>query len=339
MTVSITRKQFLMGASAAAGAMVSAPFVARAARPTVIKLGHDQTPANPITKYVNAAADQIKKETNGEVVVQVFPNSELGTDVNTVSSVRSGALQMMGMPDNILADLSPSAGISNLGYAFKDAKVLYAAMDGEVGDVVRADLVKRGLQPLPVIWTLGFRQITASTKPIKTPQDLKGFKLRVPDSAVFVTLFRGLGAAPTTIDISEAYTALQTHVVDGEGNALSTIETQKFYQVQKYCSLTSHMWTGYWMVLNGPFWKRLPADHQKVITNVFQDQGLKERVAMEAFNDGLQPKLTAQGLTFNTPDRAPFRAELVKSGYYDHWQKKYGEKLWSLVEKYTGTLA
>lgn len=339
MAMSITRKQFLGAAGAVGGATLFAPFVARAARPITIKVGIDQPLDDPITTHLVAAAKQAKATTNGEVNVQVFANNELGNDSHMLSGVRSGAIQMMGIGDNILAVLVPSAAIDNIGFAFKDTKAAFAAVDGAAGDIVRADIVKRGLQPMHAIWDEGFREITTSTKPIKTVEDLRGFKIRVPESPISLSLFKDLGAAPVTMNSAEMYTALQTHVVDGQENPLSNVETQKLYEVQKYCSLTNHMWVGFWMVMNGAFWKKLSADHQKAISAAFDAEALKERVAKEALNNSMQGKLTSQGLTFNKPDPVPFKEMLVKSGFYTEWQKKFGAPLWSALEKYTGALA
>jgi tripartite ATP-independent transporter DctP family solute receptor len=335
---SITRKNFLTGAGALAGAAVMAPYVARAARPTVIKLG---TPSyhDPVTRHLKAAADQIKTNTNGEVLLQVFPNSQLGNDSHMLSEVRSGAIQMMGVNDGVLSVLTPSTAIDSVGFAFKDATMAFSALDGAVGDIVRADIQTHGLMPMPKIWDEGFREITTSTKPITAPADLHGLKIRVPEGALWVSLFAALGASPTTMNFAEVYTALQTHVVDGQENPLNVVESNQLFQVQKYCSLTNHMWSGFWMVANGAFWKTLPAAHQKAITEAFDGEAVKQRVANETLNFSLQATLAAKGLKFNTPDPAPFRATLVKAGFYDHWQKKFGAELWSALEKYTGTLA
>lgn len=340
MAAGITRKQFLMGAAAtAAGTALFRPRFAHAARPTVLKFGVDMPPAHPIAQHAVAAAERIKKATNGEVEVQVFPSNQLGDDTHMLAEVRSGAIQMMAIGDNILSTLVPTAAIDNIGYAFKDTKTAFAALDGTLGELVRPDIAKAGLQPMPAIWDLGPRQITTSTKPINTPEDLKGFKIRVPESPISFSLFKHLGAAPTAMNNSELYTALQTRVVDGEANELAVLETLKFYQVQKYCSLTNHMWIGYWVVMNGPLWKRLPSDHQKAVQAAFDAEALLERAANGALNDSVQSKLAAQGLKFNTPDPAPFHAMLVKNGFYAEWQKRLGPTLWSALEKYTGTLA
>jgi TRAP-type transport system periplasmic protein len=339
MSMKLSRKQLLLGAAAgSAVAMLRAPVVL-AARATVIRFGIDLAQDHPSTKAAIAAGVEISKKSNGAIQLQVFPNNQLGDDTHMLADLRAGGIQMMGIGDNILATLVPSAAIDNVGFSFKDAKTAWSALDGKVGEIVRSDIVKLGLQPMPRIWDEGFRQITTSTRPINAPQDLHGFKIRVPPSPISLSLFRDLGAAPVTMNAAELYTALQTHVVDGQENPLGIIKTQKFYQVQKYCSMTNHMWVGYWILMNGAFWQGLPVDHRKIIADAFVAQADGQRMANEQLNDSLEASLTKQGLTFNKPDIAPFRETLVKSGFYREWQTKFSPALWSALEQYTGSLA
>lgn len=339
MPVTISRKQFLLGAAAAAGTVALGAPASRAARRYVIRFGVDVPADHPTAVAAVAAGKEIKAKTSGAVDVQVFPANQLGDDTHMLSNLRAGGMQMMGIGDNILATLVPSAAIDNVGFAFKNVKTAWAALDGGVGDIVRKDIEKVGLHPMHRIWDEGFRQITTSTKPINTPEDLKGFKIRVPPSPISLALFRDLGAAPATLNISELYTALQTKVVDGQENPLGLIETQKFYQVQKYCSMTNHMWVGYWILANGTFWNSLPKNYQKIVAAAFDAQALKQRVANNHLNNSLEATLKKQGMSFNTPTIAPFRETLVKSGFYKDWKAKFGPTLWAALEKYTGTLA
>jgi tripartite ATP-independent transporter DctP family solute receptor len=337
MTTSISRQAFLTGAAAS----IAAPLIvrpARAARKTVISFGVDLAPDHPTTLHAIAAGKQIAAATNGEVEVRVFPSSELGNDTHMISGVRSGAIQMMGVGDNILATLSPSCAIDNIGFAFKDSQTAWSALDGAVGPLVRADIEKTGLFAMSKVWDEGFREITSGTHPINTVDDLRGFKIRVPPSPISLDLFKDLGASPGVLNIAELFTALQTKVYDGQENPLSNIETQKFYQAQKYCSMTDHMWVGYWLIVNGPFWSSLPADHQKIVADAFDGQAASQRAASQALDDGLKSKLEGQGLIFNTPDKASFRAKLVSSGFYTTWKAKFSPELWSALEKYTGPL-
>ena len=334
----ISRKQFITGAAAAAGFATLAPRRVRAARPVVMKLGLDLAADHPTTVGAIAAGKQIESETQGRVKLQVFPSNQLGNDTNMLSELRSGAMQMMGIGDNILATLVPTAAIDNIGFAFKNSQAAWDALDGAVGELVRADIAKVGLHAMNRIWDEGFRQITSSTKQIKTPDDLHGFKIRVPPSPISVDLFRALGAAPATLNIAELYTALQTRVVDGQENPLGNIYTQKFFQVQKYCSLTNHMWVGYWMLMNGAFWQSLSPDDQKIVGNAFDTQALTQRVANQKLDDSLEETLKAQGMEFYQPDVAAFRAALAKSTFYSDWKAKFGAPLWSALEKTTGPL-
>ena len=333
----LTRKQFLIGAAASASALATRPT--RAARPAVIRFGLDLAGDHPTTTNAMEAAKKIKAASNGEVDVQLFPNNQLGDDAHMLSSLRSGAIQMMAIGDNILATLVPNAAIDNVGFAFKSAETAWNALDGNLGDLVRADIGKTGLYPMRRIWDEGFRQTTSSSKQINAPDDLHGFKIRVPPSPISLAMFQGLGAAPVTMNVSELYTALQTHVVDGQENPLGNIETQKFYQVQKYVSMTGHMWVGYWLVANAAFWNGLPIDHRKLIEDTFNEQALVQRAANQKLDGTLEDTLKQQGMTFNTPDRAAFRGALEKSGFYKTWQGKFGQPLWSALEKYTGALA
>jgi tripartite ATP-independent transporter DctP family solute receptor len=337
MPISITRKQFLLGATAAAGAFAIHP--ARAARRTVIKFGLDLTSDHPTTVNLTAAAAKIKAATNGEVEVQVFPNSQLGDDSHMLSNLRSGAMQMMAIGDNILATLVPTAAIDNIGWAFKTPDDAWKALDGSVGDIVRADIAKTGLHAMHRIWDEGFRQITSGTKPIKTPDDLPGFKIRVPPSPISLSLFQSMGASPVTINASELYTSLQTHVADGQENPLGNIQTMKLDQVQKYCSLTNHMWVGYWLLMNGPFWAGLPADHQKIVADTLDAQALEQRVANQKLDASLEEVLKKQGMEFIQVDQSAFRAALAKSDFYKTWQAKFGAPLWSALESFSGPLA
>ena len=333
----ISRKQFLAGAAGAVTSFAILP--ARAARKTIIKFGLDLTTDHPTTVAANAAAKKIVAVSKGDVEVQIFPNSQLGDDTHMLSNLRSGAMQMMAIGDNILATLVPTAAIDNIGFAFKNPEDAWKALDGKVGDMVRADIAKVGLHPMTRIWDEGFREITSSTKPIKTPDDLKDFKIRVPPSPISLSLFQSLGASPITINASELYTSLQTKVADGQENPLGNIETMKLDQVQKYCSLTNHMWVGYWLLMNGTFWSGLPADHKKLVADTFDAQALEQRAANQKLDASLEATLKKQGMEFIKVDPTQFQAVLTKSGFYKTWEDKFGAPLWSTLEGYTGKLA
>jgi tripartite ATP-independent transporter DctP family solute receptor len=338
MNKTIKRKGFLLGAAAAC-VSTFAIRPARAVQKYVLKFGNDIALNHPTTQHVIAAGERIKAATNGTVEVQVFPNNALGDNTHMLAGVRSGAIQMMSLGDNILATLVPSAAIANVGFAFKDSQTAWNAMDGSVGELVRADIEKTGLHAMRRVWDLGFREITSAPKPINAPDDLRGFKIRVPPSPISLSIFKGLGAAPGTLDNDQLYTALQTKVFEGQENSLGYVETDNLYQVQKYCSLTDHMWVGYWILVNGAFWKSMPAELQEAVADGFNGTAPAQRTASAALNNSARSTLEGQGVIFNTPDKAPFRAALVSSGFYEEWQTKFGSTLWSALEQHTGPLS
>ena len=130
-------------------------------------------------------------------------------------------------------------------------------MDGDLGAYIRGEIAKANLVAMDKIWDNGFRQTTSSSKPINHPDDLKGFKIRVPVSPLWTSMFKAFDAAPASINFSEVYSALQTKIVEGQENPLAIISTAKLYEVQKYCSLTNHMWDGFWFLANRRAWERL----------------------------------------------------------------------------------
>jgi tripartite ATP-independent transporter DctP family solute receptor len=212
-------------------------------------------------------------------------------------------------------------------------------MDGELGAHIRAAIEKANLLAFEKIWDNGYRQMTSSTKPIVTPDDLKGFKIRVPVSPLWTSMFKAFGAAPASINFSEVYSALQTKVVEGQENPLAIIDTGKLYEVQKYCSKTNHMWDGFWFLANKRAFAALPKDLQAIVTKNFNQAALDERADVKKLNDGLEGELTKKGMVFNQPDPTLFREALKKAGFYAEWKQKFGPEAWAVLEKQVGTLS
>jgi tripartite ATP-independent transporter DctP family solute receptor len=331
----VTRRTILSGASAIAGASL-AGHRAKAAEFN-LKYGNDLPAAHPINKRASEACDAIRAATNGRVDIQIFPNSQLGGSTDMLSQVRSGALDIftVGSP---LANVVPVSSISSIAFAFPDFAGVWAAVDGDLGAHIRQQIGTIGLVAFDKMWDNGFRQITTSNKPINEPNDLKGLKLRVPVSPLFTSMFRALGTAPTAINFVEVYTALQTKIVDGQENPLALIEAAKFYEVQKFCSLTGHMWEGFWMVANRRTWEQLPPDLRETTARLLNEGAVKQREDMAKLNATLETQLKEKGLTFNAVNKKPFQDALKAAGFYAEWRQKYGEDAWKILEKYSGTL-
>ena len=336
MAGTIGRRSFTAGFAAAG--MVAASRSARAQGAKVrLRYGTAFPSDHPGAKRIAEAAGAIAKETNGQVDLQVYPNSQLGSEPDMFSQTRSGALDFMST-SGVNQTVVPVGGINAVAFAFESYDKVWAAMDGDLGTYVRAQFDKVGLHVMPKMLDNGYRNITTAAKPVTGPVDLKGLKIRVPGNQLWVTLFTALGGAPTSINFGELYAALQTRVVDGQENPLALIDSAKLYEVQKYVALTGHIWDGHFIFANVRRWNALPTDVRNVLTKHLSDAAVHEREDIVALNSGLQDKLTKAGLQFNVPDKGPFRDMLKSAGFYADWKKRFGDEPWALLEKYTGPL-
>jgi tripartite ATP-independent transporter DctP family solute receptor len=332
----------LLKASAAATVLggVGAPFVARAqSAEFVYKYANNLPDTHPLNVRAREMSANIKTETNGRVDLQVFPNNQLGSDTDMLSQIRSGGVEFFTLSGLILATLVPAASINGIGFAFPDYDTVWKAMDGELGAYVRGEITKANLVVMDKIWDNGFRQTTSSTRPINGPDDLKGFKIRVPVSPLWTSMFKAFDASPASINFSEVYSALQTKVVEGQENPLALISTAKLYEVQKYCSLTNHMWDGFWFLANRRAWEKLPEELRTIVARNINAAAVKERGDTEKLNATVREELAGKGLLFNQPTVVPFRDKLRQAGFYAEWKGKYGEQAWALLEKSVGKLA
>ena len=339
MSIVTSRRRF--GALAAATAISTAlPLRYAHAAEFTFKWGTNVPDTHPLNVHARKAAEAIKVATNGRFELQIFSNNQLGGDTDMFSQLRTGALECFTLSGvNVLSTLIPSASIYGLGFAFKDYPTLWTALDGKLGAHLRGQINKAGFVVMDKIWDNGFRQITTSTKPITKPEDLQGFKIRVPVSALWLSLFKSLGASPTGINFAEVYSALQTKIVDGQENPPAIISAAKLYEVQKYCSLTNHMWDGWWFLANRKAWGQLPTDLQETVSKILNAAADAERADVAKQNDILKADLAAKGLVFNDVDQAAFREALRKAGFYVEWRGKFGEEAWALLEDVTGKLA
>ena len=335
--VTVSRRGFSVGA----GALAVSTFAigkARAAEFTY-KYANNLPISHPMNVRAQEAAAKIKEETGGRFELQVYPSSQLGSDTDTLGQIRSGAVDFFTLSGLILSTFVPAASINGVGFAFKDYDTVWKAMDGKLGEYVRAEIAKsRSIFAFDKIWDNGFRQITSSNKPIATPANLVNFKIRVPPSPLWTSMFKAFGSAPTSINFNEVYSALQSKVVDGQENPLAIVSTAKLYEVQSYCSLTNHMWDGFWFLANRRNWEALPENIRQVVTKNINAAAVAERADVVKLNDTVQADLTAKGMKFNTVDPTPFRDKLKSAGFYSEWKGKYGDTAWTMLEAAAGSL-
>jgi len=334
----ISRGRFTHAAFAtlASIAVIKAP--ARAAQ-FAYKYASNLSIDHPLNVRMKECWTAVKRETGGRLDVAMFPNNQLGGDTQALQQLRTGALEFFTLDGGILQSVVPVAAIQAVGFAFKNSAEAFRALDGPLGDYVRDDIRKAGLYVHPKMWENGMRQVTSSTHPIRTPADLEGFKIRTPPGALWVDLFKSLGAAPAPLNFSEVYTALGAHVFDGQENPYAIIDTARLYEVQKYLSVTNHMWSAYHFLGNPDAWKALPPDVQTIVERNLAAYAVLQRRDTQLRNDSLADKLQRRGLAINLADGAALRAKLAGSGFYARWRDRFGPQAWALLEKTSGKLA
>ena len=289
---------------------------------------------HPISVSLTQMWAAIEQESGGRMHAQLFPNGTLANDTAALTQLRVGALQFGLINSANLADVAPAAGISYIGFAFKDTDEGVRVMQGALGDYLRREIASKGVQPAHAFWGGGMVHICSGTHPIRTPDDLHGFKIRVVPSPISVELFKQLGASPTPVEFPAAYTALQTKLVDGGAASLVVFETSHWYEVQKYVSLTNHQGSGLWLLSNPDYWKSLPADIQDIVERNNTKFAASELVRSKAADAAAADYLRGHGLTLNTVDQGPFRTLLRP--YYQYWANTFGATEWGLFQDALG---
>ncbi|PYE44911.1 tripartite ATP-independent transporter DctP family solute receptor [Rhizobium sp. PP-F2F-G20b] len=335
--MNITRRTFGTFAAGAAAGLIAAPGILRAATKVKLRYGTAFPPTHPGVTRIVEASKAIAARSEGAIDLQVYPGSQLGGESDMFAQVRGGALDLMST-SSVNQTIVPFAAINAVAFAFPTYDHVWKAMDGDLGDFVRKAFFEAGLFVFPKMLDNGYRNITTGSKPILTPADLAGMKIRVPGNQLWVTLFQTLGAAPTPLNFGELYAALQTHIVDGQENPLALIQSSKLYEVQKHVSMTGHIWDGHHIFCNNRRWSAIPAEAQTILLEELSTAAVNERADIKALNEQARIDIEATGLTFHTVDKAPFRDVLAQAGFYASWKEKFGAEAWGLLEKDVGTL-
>jgi len=295
-----------------------------------------------INQLINARLDQatgrIREATGGRLEIQSFPGTQLGSDDDQLAKLRAGATEFLNITGSRISSIAPASDLTNLGFVFPNYEVLWPAMDGDLGRILRTRIETAGVFVISKAADNGFRQITSGEKPIRTPDDLHGFRIRLPDIAIFTTLFQALGAIPASAGFNDLRPKLQTHVIDGQENNLAAIEFAKLYEVQKYVALTNHIWDPFWLLGNPQAMTRLPDDLQAIVRREFDRAAVEQREDVVRQETTLHTSLAEKGLVLVDVDKATFRAVLDKAGFYRAWKPKFAPDLWAALETVTGPL-
>jgi tripartite ATP-independent transporter DctP family solute receptor len=306
------------------------PLAADAQQPVTIRLGHVGFPGSLFDISANKFAKDVNQALKGKVEVRVFHSSQLGSDEQMIKGIRVGSPEMQ-VPSTVMSTVDQRHGVFEMPYLIVSrAHMKKVTENADVRKTLLDPLPARGVRVL-AFWENGFRHITNNVRPIVRPEDLKGIKLRVPGGVWRVKMFQAYGANPSPMPFSEVYSALQSGVMDAQENPFSQIASAKFQEVQKFLSLTGHVYTPAYLLVSEDFWKKLPKDVQDTITKHALAAGDFARSEGERLDKELQGKL-APPMSANEPDKDAFIK--ASAGVYQEFGKQVpgGTELVKLIQ-------
>lgn len=295
-----------------------------------IRLAYDVAEAHPSHKAtVEKFKTALEGISGGNITVELYPNSQLGSLAENLESMRIGDLEMAYLNDGTVGAVVPEWNLVGLPYLWTSLDAAHDALDGDFGQLLNEKL-KDATGIINLGWgDVGFRNITNSTKTIKTPEDLKGLKIRTMTNALHVEYFTALGAIPTPMSFSELFTALQQKTVDGQENPTALIFNNALYEAQSYMSVTEHVFTAIGMCIAGDFYNSLPADYQAVIAEAAANTVAYQRELITAENESRLSEIEAAGLEVTILDadqKAAFQ-KVAEDSVYKTAAQNYGQDL------------
>ncbi|HHV79971.1 MAG TPA: DctP family TRAP transporter solute-binding subunit [Firmicutes bacterium] len=294
------------------------------AKPVTIKLGHTVNEKDAFHVAAVKFKELVEAKSNGTVKIELHPNGELGDERTMLEGMQMGSVDMGVITSGPFVNFVPEFGVVDLPFLFRDAPHAYKVFDGPIGKSLLKKLEPSGLKGLAFA-ERGFRHLTNSKRPIKTPEDVKGLKIRVMQNPVFQDTFKALGANAVPMSWTEVITALQQKTIDGQENPINVIYAYKLWETQKYMSLTAHAYSPAIFVMSLKLFNSLTPEQQKIIETSAQEAAEYER-KWDADNEATQLKaITENGMKVEKPDTEAFR-KAVKS-IYDKYQDKFGKDL------------
>ena len=293
------------------GALAASIAAGAHAQQITIRWGDVVPATHPSAQMIERIATDVKAKSAGRIVIQSFPNGQLGSSRDMIDATANGVQQIVTEGAANFGAWVPAISVVEAPYIWRDAAHLDKVMNGPIGEQFNDTLVKaRGMRILGTTY-YGTRHITTSNKEVRTPADLVGFKLRVPENDVFKAMAEAWGARPTPMNFGELYLALKQNVVDGQENPLPTIKSGKFDEVQKYLVLSGHVITPRLVVVNEAFWQGLTPADRKIIADAVKAGIASQNEELATQERALVDQLKSAGMTVIVPDVNAFRAPVL----------------------------
>ncbi|MGY6411900.1 MAG: TRAP transporter substrate-binding protein [Alkalilacustris sp.] len=272
-------------------------------RTRTITMSNGVAESHPVGNGVEAMRACITERTDGAWTLNAFWSSALGDDLTATQALRSGTQEMVITSTSPLVGIEPALGVFDLPFLFADAAEADAILDGDFGDFISEKMVDRGLINL-AWWENGFRNLTNSVRPIATLEDFQDLRVRVMQNNIFLDTFAALGTNATPMAFGEVFSALETRAIDAQENPFVTIETSRFYEVQRYLSATQHAYTPFMVLYSGPLWNALSAEEQEILRDCAVIGRDEQRRVSRELSDVSLANVQEAGMQFNEIDTA-----------------------------------
>lgn len=298
---------------------------------TTFRFGYEAPRSDTQHEAAKKFNELLKEKTKGEIKLSLFPDSTLGNAQTMISAVRGGTidLEMSGSPN--FSGLVPKLNVIDIPFIFQNREHAYAVLDGEIGQDLLKELEAQGLKGL-AFWEVGFRSFTNSKHPVKTPEDIKGLKVRTNQNPMYIQAFSILGANPVPMPLSELYTALETRAVDAQEHPVGIVWSAKLYEVQKFLSLTNHGYTPLIVVMNKAKFDGLSPELQKAVVESAKEAGAYQRKLNLDNEKGIIAKMQKAGIqVIENVDTKPFKAA-IESEVRKAFIEKNGDDLLKKVD-------
>ena len=291
-------RRTVLAATAGAALLASTAGFAADIKPRLIRFGYGLNEQSNQGRAVKYFAEQVEKASQGKMKVRAIGAAALGSDVQMQQALVGGAQEMMVGSTATLVGITKEMALWDTPFLFNNTREADAVLDGPIGQKVMDQLQAKGLVGL-AYWENGFRNLTNSTRPVAKLEDLSGIKLRVMQNNVYLDSFKQLGANAVPLPFSELFSALETKTVDGQENPYNTILSSKFYEVQKYLSVTNHVYSPWIMLVSKKWWDQLSKDEQKVLRDAAIASRDAERIDTRSEGARALSDLKAKGMQIN----------------------------------------
>jgi tripartite ATP-independent transporter DctP family solute receptor len=305
------------------GIALALAFVPSAVNAIEWKLANIIPPDHPANHAVTAAAKKIEEKTSGRIQIKVYPAGQIGSAKEIITGMTVGTVQMALDGPGILSQWSKRLSVLEAPYLAKDFAHLRRIVDSPEGQKLYDELRQRHKIRLLDVWYYGSRHLTNSKRPINSVADTAGLKLRVPEIALSLEWARALGMSPTPMAFPELYLSLQTGVVDGQENPLPTINSAKFYEVQKHLALTGHLVSMISPLVAEDSWNAANEADRKVVIEAFKAAGVKYNAQIDALESELVKSLETKGMQVTRPDQEAMRKAMVP--VYTKFEEAWGK--------------